>query len=440
MRGNSPQHSQALDRLHFDSHHRTILLFVIYPALMIPDEHLTPNRQALIDLDGFFRHDAEMRAYTPSQVLDCLPRTDEGVRKALILHSLFRSSLVLPGMPAQQDQKVLSDWSQRSLLAAVVEAARGDITESPDWLTFYADDLRAHYVGAYGNAEGSTVRLTLDDRLVAWAQPKTKEIHVSAIMREYLLRINVYLTNLVEGALSGNIELNDEESDKFFKYTMQYITRLHRKMDPSVTPVARPISFESFTFAQLVTQIQIEFLIAHEFGHIVINFPPGTKRSFQENECDTFAYERIAESGRRTATWFMSIRWLFELLALDRVVGEVLAFENGDWIEDIDWIQDDLRERRRITEILDKYQGTDNPALSAEETLGSMLLLDAKKKLCELGPQGCRELIDDVVRSAPVHSPEALADAVWNIMSHRSSRQGPNDSEENFEAKHNSPS
>jgi hypothetical protein len=374
--------------------------------------------RAYFDLDGFFRPMTEMGAISPKEVLSSLPTSVSELRKALILHSLFRSSMVLTNeVNSPEDAANLRYWSEICVLYSIIGAKRGFLPSSPEWLTFYSDDLHRHFLAKHGVAQNSTLELTLDERLVAWSNPNRGQVSVSAITREYLLRINVYLANLVNFAVSGD-KITEEDSMEFFNYVMHYLVRLHREANPSRVPVARPSTLDTFAFALRITQIQMEFLIAHEFGHLVLNFPPGTRHSKQEVDCDSFAYQCLAEFEREARERFLAVRWLFELLAFDRVLAQCLAFRGGNWDADVDWLQLDFRERRRLEEILRNQQAA-NSALSRHENFGSLLLLDLKGNLYKLGWQGVNDLIKSIVDREPSPPPEKFAIIAMNILKNR---------------------
>ena len=357
----------------------------------------------LIDLDGFFRPMTEAGEVGYEDVLLALPRTDEQARLALTLHLLFRSSFVLTIEDARADGRdTVRILSEIASLFATVGAAQNLRPQFPGWLTFYSDDLHRYFVDTQDAARGSRMELTLDQRLVAFTDGEHGKVRVSAITREYLLRINVYLANLAQHVVERGQSIGREDSRPFYDYALHYVMRLHRDLHPSHIPVARPVNSDAFAFAQRVTQIQMEFLISHEFGHLVLPFGHGVSRGQQEWECDSFAYQRVSELNKSPQMWFLAVRWLFELLAFDRVLGECLNFTTGDWLNDVDWLQEKLRSRRRLDEIFSIYNKDGYSILSSYESIGSMLLLDLKGNLCDLGTKRLQETTANMMLSFPV--------------------------------------
>jgi hypothetical protein len=348
----------------------------------MPEQGDSAGGQLLIDLDGFFKPLTEMGELTAELVDECFPLTDAQAARALTLHQLFRSAVVIPGVtPGPLDRVILSRWSQTAAMFAVLGAVRGFSVHSPKWLTFYSDDLHKHFLSSQSSASESVVELTLDRRLVAWTDIKKRKVRVSAITREYLLRINVHLANLSEAVVEEGQVLDKNDSMQFFQRTLEYVMRLHSNLHPSQIPTVRPRQQSSFHFAQRITQIQVGFLISHEFAHLIYADDENVSRRELELKCDTFAFAEVASS--QFADWmqFLAVRWLFEILAFDRVLGECLNFSNGDWSGDIDWLQDELRSRRRLEEMLERMEN----ALSPYENVGSIFLLDLKNQLHDLG-------------------------------------------------------
>lgn len=387
---------------------------------MRPNKSPEHKREVLIDLDGFFRHAAEAHSFSMKDVMEALPHTQDAVRKVLVLHSLIRSSLVLAGsQDPLEERKIQDNWSEAALLQAIVESHRGSFLSSPDWLTFYADDLRKEFAAEFDQMTDAVVQLTLDNRLFAWAVPKDKIIRLSAITREYLLRMNVFLVNASDWIDDETAPLDEDFAETSLHYFMSYIVRLHRRASPTNIPTVRPNTLRNFHYAQIITQIQVEFLLTHEFGHLLLKFPDGESFTSQEEACDTFAFERIVATEPDVSKWFMAVRWLFDILALDRVVGEILAFEEGDWNKDIDWIQDTLRERQRTIKVVTEHHGTANSPLSRRGEIGTLLLLDAKWRLNHQGPEATRSFLNKIIKDAPELSVEDFRSRVKSIIQSR---------------------
>ncbi len=368
----------------------------------------------LVDLDGFFKPLVEMGEVSPAVVLASLPLNDGEAARAFTLHQLFRSALLLTADGAQPgDGQVLSQWSVLSLAFAVLSAQKDSPFSLPLWKTFYSADLHQHMRENHPETEDTSLELTLDRRLVAWTDVPNKIIRVSALTRDYLLRINILLANFSELVVEEGRPLSRDDAHRFFEFAFAYVVRLHRTLNPGALPIARPRNAGSLSFAQHITQIQIGFLMSHEFAHVILGDDGKVSRADLEHQCDSFAFEKLCEFNVPNWMRFLGIRWLFELLAFDRVLGECLNFSEGDWTVDIDWVQEELRERMRLQEQLSESEGG---VLTAYENVGSLFLLDLKYELRRLGSDSLRLKVSQLERTQSLPSGTALTARVREVL------------------------
>lgn len=370
--------------------------------------------QVVVDLDGFFTPLAEMREILPSAVLACLPLDDLTAARTLTLHRLFRTSVLRTAEDSRPgDHYLLDEWSVLSLCYAVVGARQAVPIPGQSWKTFYSSDLHHHMRKTYPETRTSTIELTLDRRLVAWTDVPRKKIRVSALTREILLQINIYLANLAHLVIDDCKALDLNDSEDFFYFVMAHMIRLHRSLTPAALPIVRPHNGDVMQFAQAVTSDQIAFLMSHEFGHVVLGDGDSMSRQELEWECDSFAFTTLSELNISDWQRFLATKWLFGLLAFDRVLGECLNFTEGNWDSDIDWIQGDLRERQRDREFV---SGPGLEALSSHEAVGSAFLIDLKYRLQDLGPDRLRDWVADCERTQPMQSGEELTSRVEHVV------------------------
>jgi hypothetical protein len=385
-----------------------------HPPQLAGGDDFGGRRPILVDLDGFFTPLAEMTEILPSAVLACLPLDDVTAARTVILHQLFRSSILLTAEDSRPDDRLLLDqWSVLSLCYAVVGASEAIPIPGQAWKAFYSNDLHEHMRETYPATRSSTLELTLDRRLVAWTDVPRQVIRVSALTRDYLLRINIYLANLTQMVVDECQTLDGEDSEDFFDFVMAYMIRLHRSLTPAALPIARPRNHRALQFAQAVTSDQIVFLMSHEFGHVILGDGGHMSRYELEWECDSFAFATLSEL--RVSDWqrFLATKWLFCLLAFDRVLGECLNFTAGDWISDIDWVQGELRERQRDREFA---SGPGLEALSPYEAVGSMFLIDLKYRLRDVGPERLWGWVADCERTQPLQSGQEVTSRVRQIV------------------------
>lgn len=156
----------------------------------------------------------------------------------------------------------------------------------------------------------------------------------------------------------------------------------------SSLPILRAPDQETFMRAKLNALIQVQFLLAHEYAHLILHEGKASSSEL-EREADVFSYELLLSADELwrgdTGRFFTAYRWLFLYLALDRIIGAVLSGY------EIDWVDIPIRDRElAIYPLL----GRNIRFISEEErdcqTLGDALLFQAKAKLRERGTEWIR--------------------------------------------------
>jgi hypothetical protein len=364
------------------------------PQVSNMDEH---EAGLLIDFDGFFKTLVEMGECPPSGALAALPLTDIEAVRAETYRQLFESAMWFPRKLTGRRLDVASTvWKTLALKSAVI-AATNDGIRTDQWGAFYAQDLDEFMTSRYPELAGTMVKLTLAPRLVARTHLDTRTIYLSALTRFHLLAMNTALANYAELVVEHGKVLTSADTFEFFEFAFAQLLPLHRRIAPSPL-TALPHAASAAQFAQRITQIQMVFLMAHEYGHIVIESDDNETLNIIEKQCDEFAFEILSQL--ETPGWmqFLAVRWLFEILAFDRVLAECLSWNGDDWHGGVDWLQDELRERRAFSRFLNDADGG---VLSLYESVGSVFLLDLKGWLYELGPKALNAKVQLVKRRNP---------------------------------------
>lgn len=362
-----------------------------------PQDSECDTRALLIDFDGFFKSLAEMGERPISEALGHLPLTDVQAARAQSYIQLFDSAMWFPLEMTDPDfDTARSVWWWLALKSAVI-AAVDDETGAQEWGAFFAADMHAHVCASHPALEGTRVRLTLSRRLVARTDRHTRTVYISAVTRTYLLHINAALANYAEMVVEDGEELSRLDTFDFFEFVLAHSLPLHRPLALAST-VVRPQRPSAFQFAQRITQIQMAFLAAHEYGHLANSFDSVEDFGAAELACDDFAFQALDDLDTPAWMQFLATRWLFEVLAFDRVLAEVLADQSDEWGSQIDWLQGELRDRRPIERLPERI----SEMISAYENVGSLFLLDLKSWLYQLGPDFLRARLAAAERRDPI--------------------------------------
>lgn len=335
----------------------------------------------LFDGDGFVGDWLGKEGPSGSAVAACLPLDKKSAARVLTLHQLMRAAVVVTAEAGPQQE--LLDWiSVNALMHAVItESTNADFGDDV-WITADLRGVRERFVEAHPGHPRPGLRMTLDRRFTARTHLSDGTVTVSVITREYLMRINVMALNLAVAIIDGDDVPGVDEQRKFTDLVLRMILALRGDVLPSQVPTVRPRTEAIFRKAQIITSFQMVFLVSHEFAHLLCEHWEGTKDALEE-ECDRIAFESLEHDDRGPSqAKYIALRWLFEILAFDRVVNEALFYRGDDWENGVDWLQSAFRRRRRDDETIFK-----DPAAytSPLEAAGSLLLIFARHEIRFLG-------------------------------------------------------
>ncbi|WP_328452081.1 hypothetical protein [Amycolatopsis sp. NBC_00438] len=286
------------------------------------------------------------------------------------------------------------------------------VLKIPDWTEFFCDSVRDVHGNEFPLVYETALHVDIQPRLHAWSVPRKREVHVSALTRELLLRVNVLLVNATGYFDPENPALNRDVGAQGAKYILGYLLAGYDDLNYSRLPVARAQSHEHFHEAMLITQTQVEFMISHEFGHVAQDLA-GLNLADRETRCDDFAFDVISKT-ERVQRVFIALRWLFLIISLERLLGEILYGSSDEWTGDVDWLQEEIRGRDRTEQILVENESRD--VLSWTESAGSLLLFSVKAYLREIGPGGVRQIVAKIREDAVLPSPQQMREFVGRAL------------------------
>jgi hypothetical protein len=360
----------------------------------------------LIDADGFFKPIVEAEASHGGRrdYSMMLPKTPAEVHRVCQVHFLFRSaySLTVESGPFS-DYQVLS----RAMLLRSLEVCSSEdlgLLKIPDWADFFCNAVKRVHGKRFPTVHATTLHVGLEPRLHAWSVPGRREVHVSALTRELLVRINVLLVNASEYFDPAEPALNRDVGGKSAPYLIAYLAAGYYDLNYSRLPVARANFPEHLLQANLITRTQLEFMISHEFGHVVQELR-GLSLMDREYRCDEFAFD-VVKRTHQVSEVFTALRWLFILVSLDRLLGEILYKGSETHTDEVDWLQEEVRARDRSSQILAENEA--HEVLNWTELAGSLLLFSAKAHLTEIGPAGVRQLVAGIREDAKLPSPQEM--------------------------------
>ncbi|WP_198675824.1 ImmA/IrrE family metallo-endopeptidase [Kribbella monticola] len=325
---------------------------------------MEPDNRAGIffDVDSFWMSVADAPVPYPPTLLGVLPRTDLDVLRVCSIFAILRSSTIFTELvPADVFDNFQRDWRRISLMHAVKYSAEGLPVSTPvrHWSRIYLEKLVGSLSGEHPQLSSVKVILGLEHRFYAWSIPSKFEIHISLVMRHYLMTTNIIFSNVVQWAMNLEERLDDGDKeavaafvtrgpnaalDKLSDSILGYLFSLFFDCNVSALGAPRPRDERTFRIANRITNLQLEFMIAHELGHIVIP-EDGLSAAEIEGRCDDFAREALKDEPEGPGWVLLSISLLFRVMALERLIGHLLYGSISDWRHGVDWDQMAVLER-----------------------------------------------------------------------------------------------
>ncbi|MGG8406447.1 ImmA/IrrE family metallo-endopeptidase [Streptomyces sp. 12297] len=318
-----------------------------------------------------------------------------------IIHYLLRSTMTLSVDAGEDDWAYFKSFSRECLGLAEVLAGSWHRVPESNWFAEFTDALKnSPRVDASAVDEIAT-SFTLSPKLYAFSFPSDKRLEISAVTPIHLRAINLIIWSLsiqlrqqlqtAESALLQEgraIDISERYSlawhfaENYIDYLLPHLFSLYfSDVNYSSLPIPRTLNAEVFARARLCTQTQIDFLMAHEFAHLLMH-QDRTASAHLELEADEFAYSvLIGEQGlweNQIPAFYTANRWLFLYLSLDRILGAVLS----DY--EIDWVDLPIRDRETPVEFISEMRFSSDEEQDCQ-SLGDLILLRAKYSLADRG-------------------------------------------------------
>ncbi|MFF7759000.1 ImmA/IrrE family metallo-endopeptidase [Streptomyces griseorubiginosus] len=242
----------------------------------------------------------------------------------------------IASVSANADQNTLEEhkkWRDFCIRRATILSTRRDFIENPPlptWALGAVEQVREQLRPMFPQVDSIEVITTFDPRLYVRAYHSSRQIHVSLVTRELLRLMNMFVWNTIDAVLDRP---DSRAAPSFLRYNhfLPYFLPLYHRVSWGRIPMLRVGSKLAARGAMTSARLQMTFMIAHEFAHLLLH-DEGRTGPELEIEADKFAYDVLFRSPGTDISvgdiW-MSVRWLFEVLALERLTAWRLSGSNG---------------------------------------------------------------------------------------------------------------
>ena len=255
----------------------------------------------------------------------------------------FRTSMIICENENDTEDalKLLKEWCETCLLMAkdyVIKHINSDASLPVDYLWIAKLAIIDAVKDDYPIIETIPIKLSMKPTISARVKDKNT-IVFPALIRAVLNQCNLVLINF---ALS-TIEHKHIQIDRQFlsRFILPYLLFCHDDLSVRNLPIVGAYSEEAVNTALSYTNLQVIYIFAHEYAHILLKHFDDNSASktseTKENEADAFAINAVVEYISRDNNYtkedvFTAIRWLYKFQLLEERVG-ILA--RGETIREV---------------------------------------------------------------------------------------------------------
>lgn len=290
---------------------------------------------------------------------------------------------------------------------------RSGIPEKPAWIEGTRRAVVEASKAEFADASRISIRLDQIPRLQCRALP-SGEVCISAFTRPFFSHLSLCVYSLIDSLSDETWQEEFQEAETaLIRMTLPYFIFMNDVVPVSRLPQMGAPDLGVFESAQIATEIQMRFLLAHEFGHLLEGHPlsrPQDRASALEREyvADAFAYRMTmgSLSDELVVVAYPSLRWIFHLQQLDEVVGCLLRGR----VPEVESLAFDQR-KNRLYSVLTKVRPVPRVAWK-KENAGTALLMSMKHRILGLGCDKLRAIADELSRDLNV----ATAQPWWEAL------------------------
>ncbi|WP_117212640.1 ImmA/IrrE family metallo-endopeptidase [Allorhizocola rhizosphaerae] len=255
-----------------------------------------------------------------------VPPERDMMRTLSIVHAMLRSTLVLTFDSGEEDLRHFKEWSgtaleyARAVTHELVTAPQFDV---PFWAEVFDGMVKESLRATHPRVDEIKLIVNLEPRIYARSYPERNEIHISALTREYFKTLNLLVWQHVWAEVTDRCH---PASSDLLGRLLPHLLSLFYDVDFSSLPIPRARTIEVFWIASRYASIQLTFMLAHEYAHILFDGPQDLRQPDSERRADRFAYQCLAQlTDFKPEDVWTATRWLMQLISVERALGEVLA-------------------------------------------------------------------------------------------------------------------
>ncbi len=214
-----------------------------------------------------------------------------------------------------------------------------------------------------------------------------------ALTRTVLIHCNLVIINAIFDVINEDGQLvRNIDRKQIARFIFPYLLYCHDKFSVKNLPIIGARSRNTIQTALQFTNLQLIFIFAHEYAHILLNHFNDSKENFvKENEADSLALKVVLAYVEKDSSYsqqdvLAAVRWLFKYQLIEESMG-VLA--RGKAIEDF---ESNFEERRGKFQ-LELFANSGLKGSTLFESIGFCMIVELQNILYEFG----LELVNDMI-------------------------------------------
>lgn len=247
----------------------------------------------------------------------------------------FRSSMLIceDELNKEDGMKLLKEWRESCVKMAIDYTNKHLSSEESlpvDFLWIMKMSIVNLLKYEYPDAEKIPLVLTMKPLTSAYAKNRNT-IVFPALVRSLLNHCNLVLLNQAYYVLDN--KENKIDRRYLSRFILPYLIFCHDDISVMHLPIIGGYSDDVITTAFNFTNLQVMFILAHEYAHILLNHFDTDNESktneMKENQADAFALKVVLqlvenEDTSAKTNVFTAIRWLFKFQLLEETIGRLV--------------------------------------------------------------------------------------------------------------------
>lgn len=357
--------------------------------------------EIIIDTDGFFWPDNIKSKYMRSQrKLISFDNEIESLDNLFELYYLgFRSAMYICEDSIENENEALEAIRKHceGCLHSAMGYMKNQMKSKPSlpvdfmWITREAiiDVLKKEF------PEVNNIKLRLSMKPKLSARTIDKNIIVfPALTRTVLTHCNLVIINSIFQVMKEDGQLvGDVDRRQIVRFILPYLLYCHDNFSVKNLPIIGSYSKDAINIALQFTNLQLIFIFAHEYAHILLQHFDDNQVIFtKENEADSLALKIVLSYVEKSSSYskldiLAAIRWLFKYQFIETTIGSLIQGKSIDFNNSI------LEDRRGKFQVeLLKNHGLNGSSLF--ESIGFCMIVELQNVLFEFGPKLINDVID----------------------------------------------